>query len=70
MTVFEWTQPSGKIWKVITDTEGQSIKTLDESSNVISLQENLSKAAIEMIEENFLRIVAEEEKPRFNPMYA
>lgn len=70
MTAFKWTQVSGATWTVITDVESKTIKTLDENSNIILLQENLSKAAIEMLEENFLKIVAVEEKPKFNPMYA
>lgn len=70
MTVFKWTQVSGATWTVITDVESKTIKTLDENSNIILLQENLSKAAIKMLEENFLKIVAEEEKIKFNPMYA
>lgn len=58
MTIWAWLQPGDKIWKVISDYENGAICVYDEKGEIIMEKKNLSKTAIQLIEENFLGKVA------------
>lgn len=58
---WEWSQPIGK-WKVHTDKIRGTIKVQDEQGRTLLKRENLSEAVVQMIEENFLSIIATQHK--------
>ena len=73
MGTWNWKQPSGKTYKVVSDYEKGIIRVYDDKGNLIMEKKNLSKEAIQVVEENFLGIVTKEDNKRFeepNPMYA
>ena len=58
MSIWAWTQPVDRIWKVISDPEKGTIVIYNEKDELISEQKNLEKDDILLIEEYFLKIVA------------
>ena len=72
MGIWNWKQPSGKIYKVISNYEKGIITVYDENENLLLEKKNLTKKAIEMVEQNFLGIVTKTDNKRYddvNPMY-
>jgi hypothetical protein len=65
---WDWPQPIGK-WKVRTDKIRGTIKVKDEKGRILLERENLSEAVVQMIEENFLNIIAKENKPHEDVMF-
>ena len=73
MGTWNWKQPSGKTYKVISDYKNGTILVYDERGNLLMAKRNLSKKAIKLVEENFLGIVTKEDNKKYddaNPMYA
>ena len=73
MGTWNWKQPSGKTYKVISDYKKGTILVYDERGNLLMAKRNLSKKAIKLVEENFLGIVTKEDNKKYhdsNPMYA
>jgi hypothetical protein len=73
MGTWNWKQPSGKMYKVISDYKKGTIIVYDDKGNLLMAKKNLSKKAIRVVEENFLGIVTKDDNKRFddtNPMYA
>jgi len=71
--IFKWNQPSGKVWKIEANIKEKYIRTTDENGNIIQEQIDLSEGAINFMIENFISILATEEKKlkiEYNPMYA
>lgn len=58
MSIWAWTQPVDRIWKVISDPEKGTIVIYNEKDELISEQKNLGKDDVLLIEEYFLKIVA------------
>ncbi len=72
MGTWKWTQPSGKIFKVVSDYKKGTIHVYDEDDNLVMVKKNLSEDAIRLVEKNFLDIVANNIEKRTydtNPMY-
>ena len=72
MGTWNWKQPSGKTYTVISDYEKGTILVYDEKRNLLMAKRNLSRKAIKLVEESFLGIVTKEDNKRFensNPMY-
>lgn len=70
---WDWIQASGRVWKVLTDTEAGTVKAVNHDGVPILEHTGLSREAVELIETNFMSIVGTEmkvvkEEP--NPMYA
>ncbi len=58
MGIWAWVQPVDRIWKVMSDYEKGRICVYNETNNLVFEQTGLSKEALELIEKNFLAIVA------------
>ncbi len=63
-----WDQPVGR-WKVQTSRRDGTVRVQDEKGRILLERENMSEAAVKMIEENFLNIVANEKKPHQDLMF-
>lgn len=68
--IFKWQQPSGKVWTIETNTEEKYIKTIDETGKEIHKDEKASEGLIQFMIDNFISIVAVEEKPKLNTLHA
>lgn len=74
MGKWNWTHPGIGIWKVISDHDKGTITIYDENGQLIMEKTGLNKEAIEIIEKNFLDLVADTEnekskKESNSPMY-
>lgn len=56
--IWAWLMPTGKIFKVVTNPEDGTINVYDSNGKLIRKDKGLSNTAINLIEENFLEIVA------------
>ena len=56
--IWAWLQAKGRIFKVITNTQTGTIKVYDEKGNMVMEKKNLSSKQVEIVEENFLSVVA------------
>jgi hypothetical protein len=65
---WDWPQPAGT-WKVHTDKTLGNIKVKDEQGRILFERKNLSEAVVQMIEEQFLSVVARESKPQEDVMF-
>ena len=75
MKKWNWNQPGIGTWKVVSDDVKGTISIYDESGKLIIEKTGLNKEAIEIIEQNFFDLVAENDrqdnKKKDNPsMYA
>jgi hypothetical protein len=85
MGVWAWVQLDDRIWKVVSDNIRGILTVYDENGVKIFERTGLSKKALEIIEANFLNVVAtkisgeksgedyimemEKTLPEYNPMY-
>jgi hypothetical protein len=74
MGTWNWTHPGIGIWKVISDHDKGTITIFDEDGKLIMEKKGLNKDAIEIIEKNFLELVADSNEPssddeKTDPMY-
>ncbi len=80
-TIWAWLQTKGKIFKVISNPERGTIEVLNENGETLIRKTNLSRRQVELVEKNFLRLVAKKlngnnepsfRKPKdpFDPMVA
>ena len=74
MGIWNWTHPGIGIWKVISDHDKGTITIFDEDGKLIMEKKGLNKEAIEIIEKNFLELVADSKDDTANnskkdPMY-
>ena len=73
MGTWNWKQPSGKILKVISNHDKGTIYVFDENNKLVLVKKGLPKHIIELIEKNFLAIVANNDNNKnidhLNPMY-
>ena len=60
MGSWKWTQPGIGTWRVISDLDKGTITVYDENDKLIIEKTGLNKEAIEIIEKNFLELVADE----------
>ena len=71
---FRWNQPNDRVWIIETNTDKKYIKTIDEKGNIIVDQEDVSEGAIQFMIENFISVIAIEEKKNpiheYDSMYA
>ncbi|MEA2033518.1 MAG: hypothetical protein U9N41_08055 [Euryarchaeota archaeon] len=56
--IWAWLMPSGKIYKVVTNPEDGTISVYNPNGELVKKDENLSDAAVSLIEKNFLETVA------------
>jgi len=73
MGTWKWIQPSGKVFKVVSNCKKGTIHVFDENDKLVMVKKNLSEDAIKLVEKSFLDIVAKNENKKFieqNPMYA
>lgn len=56
--IWAWLMPSGKIYKVVTNPENGTIQVYDPEGKLVKKDEQLSVAAVNIIEKNFLETVA------------
>lgn len=56
--LWNWTQPSGNVYTVESDVEKGTIVVTDKDGKQILKRENLTPFAIEIVEKNFMDIVA------------
>jgi len=56
--IWAWLMPSGKIYKVVTNQEDGTIRVYNPNGELVKKDEKLSKAAVSLIEKNFLETVA------------
>ena len=71
--IWAWLQTRGEIFRVVSDIEIGFVKVYDGSGNIIMERNNLSKKQIEVLEENFLSVVAKRlnevpKEPFYDPM--
>jgi hypothetical protein len=60
--VWAWRMPSGELYTVVTNHVDGTIKVYDPAGTLVKQDENLSRAALSLIEKNFLENVATEVK--------
>jgi hypothetical protein len=56
--IWAWLQTRGKILKVISDPERGIIEVINEKGEILIRKTNLSKRQVEIVEKNFLHIIA------------
>jgi hypothetical protein len=56
--IWAWIQGKGRIFKVISDPEKGIIEVINEKGEILIRKTNLSKRQIEMVEKNFLHLIA------------
>ena len=56
--IWAWLMPSGKIYKVVTNPEGGTIRVYNPKGELVKKDEKLSVAAVSLIEKDFLETVA------------
>jgi len=56
--IWAWLMPSGKIYKVVTNPGDGTISVYNPNGELVKKDENLSDAAVSLIEKNFLGTVA------------
>jgi len=56
--IWAWLMPSGKIYKAVTNPEDGTISVYNPNGALVKKDENLSAAAVSLIEKNFLGTVA------------
>ncbi|MEA2033253.1 MAG: hypothetical protein U9N41_06685 [Euryarchaeota archaeon] len=56
--IWAWLMPSGKIYKVVTNPGDGTISVYNPNGALVRKDENLSVAAVSLIEKNFLETVA------------
>lgn len=56
--IWAWLLPSGKIYKVVTNSEDGTISVYDQNGELVKKEENLSGEAVNLIETKFLETVA------------
>lgn len=56
--IWAWLQSKGKIFKVISDPEKGIIEVINEKGEILIRKTNLSKRQVEMVEKNFLHLIA------------
>jgi WD40 repeat protein len=56
--IWVWLMPSGKIYKVVTNQGDGTIRVYNPNGELVRKDEKLSKAAVSLIEQNFLGTVA------------
>ena len=66
MGIWNWTHPGIGIWKVISDHDKGTITIFDEKGKMIMEKKGLNKEAIEIIEKNFLELVADTKESSTN----
>jgi hypothetical protein len=62
MGIWNWTHPGIGIWKVVSNHDKGTITIYDEKGELIMEKSGLNKEAIEIIEKNFLDLVADIEE--------
>jgi len=58
--IWAWLMPSGKIYKVITNSYEGTIEVYSPSLELISMNQSMSREAVNLIEDIFLSAVATE----------
>ena len=66
MGSWNWKQPGIGTWKVISDLDKGTIMVYDETGKLIIEKTGLNKEAIEIIEKNFLELVADDNGHKSN----
>ncbi|MBN1761970.1 MAG: hypothetical protein JW878_02660 [Methanomicrobia archaeon] len=56
--IWAWLMPSGKIYKVVSNPAGGTIRIYNQNGTLVKEYEALSEAAVNVIEQNFLETVA------------
>lgn len=56
--IWAWLMPSGKIYRVVSNPAGGTIRIYDPHGTLVKKYETLSEAAVSLIEKNFLGTVA------------
>lgn len=56
--IWAWLQSKGKVFKVISDPEKGIIEVINEKGEILIRKTNLSKRQVEMVEKNFLHLIA------------
>jgi hypothetical protein len=56
--IWAWFQAKGKIFKVISDPEKGIIEVINEKGEILVRKTNLSKRQVELVEKNFLHLIA------------
>jgi hypothetical protein len=77
--IWVWLHTKGKIFKVVSDPERGIIEVINEKGEILIRKTNLSKRQVEIVEKNFLHLIAKringrdivrnhENKDSFDPM--
>jgi hypothetical protein len=66
MGIWNWTHPGIGIWKVISDHDEGTIAIYDEKGKLIMEKKGLNKEAIEIIEKEFLDLIADSDGQKIN----
>jgi hypothetical protein len=56
--IWAWLMPSGKIYRVVSNSVGGTIKVYKPDGTLVKKYETLSEAEVHLIEQNFLGTVA------------
>ncbi len=56
--IWAWLQTKGKMFKVISDPERGIIEVINEKGEILIRKANLTKRQVEMVEKNFLNLIA------------
>jgi hypothetical protein len=65
--IWAWLQTKGKIFKVISDPERGIIEVINEKGEILIRKTNLSKRQVEIVEKNFLHLIAKRLNGRSSP---
>jgi hypothetical protein len=65
--IWSWLQTKGKIFKVISDSERGTIEVINEKGEILIRKTNLSKRQVEIVEKNFLHLIAKKSNGRSSP---
>jgi len=57
-TVWNWLQAKGKMFKVISNPNKGTIEVINDKGETLIRKTNMSKKQVELVEKNFLNIVA------------
>ena len=65
--IWSWLHTKGKIFKVISDPEHGIIEVINEKGEILIRKTNLSKRQVEIVEKNFLNLIAKKSNGRGSP---
>ncbi len=65
--IWSWLQTKGKVFKVISDPEHGTIEVINEKGEILIRKTNLSKRQVEIVEKNFLHLIAKKSNGRGGP---